>query len=118
LQTQCKLSWLRENYYPKGVITTYQAPENFPAPPLEGHRRYIYRACARIIIPSFKNLVYSQEFKEKYKRSYADHDLFYKVRINHPIDDLEAGYIQLYKLQEKLKAFSVRVVEYYRGSNT
>ena len=55
------------------------------------------------------------EFLNNYEKFYIDHPLFKRVKIMSPEVGLSAGYKQLEALQEKLKAFSQRVIQYYRG---
>jgi hypothetical protein len=53
------------------------------------------------------------EFLSNYEKFYIDHPLFKRVKIMSPKVGLSAGYKQLEMIQEKLKTFTQRVIEYY-----
>jgi hypothetical protein len=55
------------------------------------------------------------EFLHAYAKYFDDHELFHRVKVMHPDNGVHAGYKQLEALQEKLKAFTLRVIEYYRA---
>ncbi len=54
-----------------------------------------------------------EEFEKAYANYYRGHPLFNSVQLKNPLEGIEAGYKQLYKLQEKLREFSLKVVKYY-----
>lgn len=55
-----------------------------------------------------------EEFLHAYAKYFDDHELFHRIKVMHPDNGVYAGYKQLEALQEKLKAFTLRVIEYYR----
>jgi hypothetical protein len=55
------------------------------------------------------------EFLQVYEKYYLNHPLFHRVKIIHPNEGVKAGYKQLDILQEKLRAFSLKIIEYYSG---
>jgi hypothetical protein len=69
---------------------------------------------AWIYDPVIKRWYTPDEFFELTAKYYADHKIFYQVKIKDPLEGLEAGYKQMEQLQERLKAFSRKIMEYYR----
>jgi hypothetical protein len=72
-------------------------------------------ARAWIYDPATKTWYTPEEFTEAFARSYADHPLFYRVKIKNPVEGLQAGYKQLENLQARLLEFSKKVIGYLNG---
>jgi hypothetical protein len=74
-------------------------------------------ACIRrawIYDPMMKRWYTPEEFYELTAKYYADHKYFYQVKIKDPLEGLEAGYKQMERLQDRLKAFSKKIIDYYK----
>lgn len=63
--------------------------------------------------PENKTWYTPEEFLDAYGKFYLSHSLFDKVKIMDPMEGVKAGYKQLDMLQDKLRAFSLKIIEYY-----
>ncbi len=69
---------------------------------------------AWIYDPAIKRWYTPEEFLRLYAQYYLDHKLFYQVKLKNPVEGLDAGYKQLEMLQNRLKDFSKRIIDYYQ----
>jgi hypothetical protein len=63
--------------------------------------------------PNFKKWYTPEEFHDEFRLYFKDNPLFYRVKLRHPNDGITAGFRQLADLQDRLTAFTKKVVEYY-----
>ncbi len=70
---------------------------------------------AWIYDPETKTWYTPDEFVAQFTRYFADHPLFYRVKIKNPLEGLQAGYKQLEILQARLLDFSKKIIGYLNG---
>jgi hypothetical protein len=63
--------------------------------------------------PGYRKWYSPEEFKHIFSCANANDDFLNAVQIRHPNEGIEAGFKKLNELGERLRIFSLKVVEYY-----